>query len=150
MLRALKGRRGSAIAEALIAVLIIAGAVAAVFGAVLGGFAELESARMRSMAVTETENLIETLENYSTADPSMTAGAPGDPPWHLPGDSCPGQSASCWALSSGAHDVTATLPEALRVSPYSAKMTYTVSNVVVGSELSRRVTVSFEWADRKP
>lgn len=138
--------RGSILAEALIAALLMGIAVSSVVGGLLSASRSGGRSANRERAAMCTQQLLNELKNYVTADPSPRPEAPGFPAgtWNLPGDPC-----GCWALQEGVHDATALLPADFR-SRAGASMRYTVSVVDVSGEPLRRVQVSVSWQEPPP
>lgn len=141
-----KGTRGVMLVEALIAGLLLAITVLAVFAVILSGFSTTKYGEIKYQANLQARQLQEELKNYVTADTSVINGAPGSPAWHLPGDTCSGCAggANCWALDACTHDVTARLPVEFR-NDYNATMSYTVSVQTYSGKLLRDVRIDVNW-----
>jgi Tfp pilus assembly protein PilV len=140
-----KGQRGAALVELLVAGIVLAFAVSALVGAMLGTSRASHRSKGRETAALYTTMLLEELKNYVTADASPREGAPGDPPgsWKLKGDPC-----GCWALMEGAHDASALLPSEFR-DKAKARLTYTVNVETVGAEGDevRTVEARLDWEE---
>lgn len=136
--------RGSALVEVIIAVLLLAMAGAAVFGALVTASRQGATGPEREQASLQVEALLDELRNFTTADTSEIPSAPGDVhgssrTWTISGDAC-----NCWALAAGPHDVTARLPASLRVGR-QARLGYTVAEETVNGLLVRRVNARLDW-----
>lgn len=108
---------------------------------VMSTYSSFARDKAKYLIAQEANNLKEELKNYVTAELSITLNAPGQPPWHLPGDtSC----TDCWALAEGKHDVTSRLPEELRKT-YGATMSYTVTLVEYNGREMRDVSINVDW-----
>jgi hypothetical protein len=147
------GRRGTAMAEMLVATLLVALAVSMVMGALLNAPTQGKRSEISEKAHSGADLLLETLANY-TRDPQAAsdpeATPPGVPAWHLPGDACTALPADCWALAAcptGAdcHTATAMLPGDFRAAPYNATMSYRVWTETSNGETIRNVSATVNW-----
>ncbi|MBI5208626.1 MAG: hypothetical protein HY927_01475 [Elusimicrobia bacterium] len=132
------GKRGSSLAEVLIATVLLASAVSTVAAVILSGLQQGGLMGTREQVALLTQGLLGELENYVTADPAPSPEAPGGS-WALPGDSC-----ACWALEERTHDVTARLPSELR-ERFGARMSYTVTVEDRAGKAVRRVEARVDW-----
>ena len=146
MKRKRKGERGAVLVEMLIAGLLLSIAVSAVIGALLGTAQASSKADQREEISLFTNQLLQELKNYVTADYTPVVGAPGvqsggKGTWRLPGDPC-----NCWALQVGTHNASSLLPSDWKTK-YRAKMIYTVSIVRLNNLDTRRVDVQVDWTE---
>jgi Tfp pilus assembly protein PilV len=131
-------RRGGAMIEVVISVLILALAVPGIFGAMLSATGQTSVSVEQERAALEVQSLLEELRNYVTANPASSEGPGAAGGWVLPGDSC-----ACWALQAGDHEATERLPRDLR--DRGARLRYTVDLVAVNGEPVRRVHARVDW-----
>ena len=138
-------RRGAALMEVIISVLLIGIAVSTIMGSVLSTSLQSGHSRDREQAAVSLNQLLQELKNYVTADSTTpnNPDAPGTGPagWTLPGDACD----TCWALDPAfnPHDVSSRLPQSLTQN--GAKMTYTVNVVPVNGLNTSLVTATLTW-----
>jgi Tfp pilus assembly protein PilV len=128
------------LAEVLVSTLLIAIAVATVAAIFVSGGQQDVRIERSTLASTQLQQLLEELENFTTADSSNAADGPGGG-WTLAGDTC-----GCWALQEGTHDVTARLPASLR-NDAGARLTYTVAVEDRNGSPVRRVDAVLTWAN---
>lgn len=127
--------------EVLVSTMLLAMLTVAVSSLLLSMFGAAKAGQARHEISLEAKKLREHLKAYVTADTSVKDHAPGNPPWHLPGDlSCSG----CWALSDGTHEASALLPESLRLK-YKAAMSYTVTSEIFRGRQVRKVRIAVDW-----
>lgn len=143
----MRASRGSTLAEMVIATMLLAIVVVGVYAALYAAAAGTRHGGLRQQGALFARQLEEELKNYVTADTAVLAGAPGAPPWHLPGDACGGCSGggSCWALAEGCtHDVTARLPAEYR-DGYGMTLRYAVTLETVAGRTLRRARIDADW-----
>ena len=138
-------RRGAALVEIVISLLLIGVAVSAIMSAMLSTSLQSSRSQDREQAALCLNQLLQELKNYVTADTSSNPDAPNGADaagWQLPGDAC-----NCWALDeTQTHDVTSRLPAPLAQD--GAKMTYAVRVVTVNGLDTRQVTATLTWTPR--
>ena len=138
-------RRGAALVEVVISLLLIGVAVSAIMSAMLATSLQSVRSQDREQAALCMTQLLQELKNYVTADTAANPDAPGGAGptgWQLPGDAC-----NCWALDeTRTHDVTARLPAQL--AQYGAQMTYAVRAVTVNGLDTRQVTATLTWTPK--
>ncbi|MBI5241825.1 MAG: hypothetical protein HY926_15235 [Elusimicrobia bacterium] len=136
------GRRGSALVEVVISVLLTGVAVSAIMSAMMTASAQSGRSQEREQAALCLTQLLQELRNYVTADTDPSPDAPGGAGpdgWRLRGDAC-----GCWALDeTREHDVTERLPAALVQA--GAKMSYRVRIVTVNGLETREVAAALTW-----
>ncbi|MBI3300195.1 MAG: hypothetical protein HYZ75_18665 [Elusimicrobia bacterium] len=139
--------RGTTLVEVVIAILILSVVVAGFSSGLYAAIAGTKQGDARQQASLSARQLQEELKNYVTADPTTAEGAPGSPPWHLPGDACTGCAggSACWALTEACtHDVSGRLPEEYRTG-YLMTLRYRVDLVSSGGETLREVAIDVDW-----
>ncbi|MBI4424890.1 MAG: hypothetical protein HY554_14255 [Elusimicrobia bacterium] len=139
--RRLRDRRGVALLEALICMMILMIAVTAVFSVAVAtvrtrGVFDPYEAGTRSV-----ESVAAMLGNYVTADASAaTASLAPNGTWRLPGDAACG-----YALQVGcAHDATALIPQGVLAQYPDARLTYAVSAAAAGPDPPLKVDFQFK------
>jgi type II secretory pathway pseudopilin PulG len=140
-------QRGAVMVEVLVATLLLGLSMSAMLGGMISLPLQSEKLESRERAALYTNQLLQELRNYVTGSPIAVAGAPGNPPWHMPADTCAGLPKNCWALEEGLHDVSALLPGDLRAKPLRAKLKYEVTVRVIGGRELRDVRAFMEWDD---
>lgn len=137
----LVSRKGFTLIEIVVASIILAMVVVTCATLLISTFSSFPKEKSKYLASQEANSLKEELKNYVTDDLSITANAPGNPPWHLPDDaSC----SDCWALAEGNHEVTARLPAEVRAT-YGATMSYSVTIVQYQGREMRNVSINVNW-----
>ena len=144
-------RRGAALVEVVISLLLIGVAVSAIMGTMLstslqsGPAGRIQNQEQAALCLNQ---LLQELKNYVTADyttsnPDAPGGA-GAAGWTLPEDTCSGLGSNCWALAPGTHnlDVTKAPPACAQ---NGATMTYAVQVVTVNGLDTRQVTATLTW-----
>lgn len=133
ILKTIKNNSGLTIVEIIIAVLIIGTLSVATMG-VLANIASTHKKRQFALdSATITASFNDELKLYNTLDPDITEGAPGNPPWHMEGTTCPGGGTSCWSLAVGTHTATDWLPGSFKEKYPNAKLTYVVEKRKTGN-----------------
>jgi len=153
-LRARRPSGGFTLVEVVIAALLLAIGVTALFSVCVSVRFKVNKDVYRSQMDFYGRQLLEDLRSYVTVDTTIMDGAPGNPAsWCHPMDDCndtkcPGGS----ALAVGDHCVTGMLPSSLSADPpvgVHARLGYNVSVVpmVAGSTAVnvRRVDITMTW-----
>jgi len=134
--------RGFTLIEVVIATMLMAVGVTAVFSVALTARYRMNRNLLKSRMSQEARRLSDDLKNFVTYDSTIVDGAPGSA-WRLPDDQC-----SQWALSEYCvHDVTGRLPGDLRKAPVSASLAYSVSVEPRGHGYVRKVDIQMRWTE---
>jgi type II secretory pathway pseudopilin PulG len=146
-----KKRKGMALGEVIVAISITAMISVAVFSVILSVSSSGVKIDKKEAATSSFVRLQETLKSYVTVETggffnAPGAKRPGTAPdwWHLAGDTNPG-----WALTAGAHTVTAWLPPAISAG---GSLRYQVTNLDCGLGLAdnlacKQVQITLTYAD---
>lgn len=123
--------------------MLMAIGVTAVFSVALTARYRMNRNVIKSRMSQQALRLSDELRNFVTNDTSVTAGAPGTPPWHHPNDQC-----GAWALSEACvHDMTSMLPADLRNAPVRATLYYTVTVEPRGAGFVRKADIRMRWTE---
>ncbi len=109
-------RRGAALVEIIISLLLIGVAVSAIMSAMLSTSVQSTQSKGRERTALCLNQLLQELRNYVTAETSSSPDAPGGAGasgWKLPKDTCSGLGANCWALAVGSHNLDLTQARAV-------------------------------------
>lgn len=144
-----RGRGGYLLVEMAVAMLLVALVTAGIMGVLLNVKQQGKKVQMKEQFSMQVNMLVHELKAYVTDDLSITDGAPGSPPWHLPGDPCPSLPSDCWALEAGEHDATSLLPASLKGAPHNGTMTYQVTVDNSRGVPMRKVDVNVSWTPQQ-
>lgn len=158
--------RGSTILEVMIALLITALVVTAVFPVMLSSRTNLNRASRRRQGTVYAQNMMDQLKSY-VGSVSLTSdfallpnsghfrGPGASPAWQ---DACTGCSnpnppgPSCYALEVSpavgppcTHVLDSMLPAEFRNAPYNGELRYAVSPITEGSHTLYKVDVQVQW-----
>lgn len=138
----LRLRRGAALVEIIISMLLIGVAVSAMMSAMLSTSLQSGRSEDREQNALCLNQLLQEVRNYVTADTSSSPDAPngaGPKGWTLPGDTCN----NCWALAQGKH--TIAVDQAPAACANATAISYVVTPVTVNNDTINQVTAQITW-----